>query len=69
MESKKNPIVKKHNSKINVIEDDINDIKLLNVRELCGFERVSFNIALRVALNSMNIMNKNNFKMFTIYNM
>ena len=61
METKKNPIVKKHNSKINVIEDSANDIKLLNVRELCGFERVSFNIALRVALNSMNIMNKNNF--------
>lgn len=61
IESKKNPVVKKHKSKINVIEDEGNEIKLLNVRELCGFERVSFNIALRVALNSMNIMNKNNF--------
>jgi len=61
IENKKNPVVKKHNSKINVIEEEGNDIKLLNVRELCGFERVSFNIALRVALNSMNIMNKNNF--------
>lgn len=42
------------------IEEE-SDIKLLNVRELCGFERVSFNIALRVALNSMNVINKNNF--------
>jgi DNA repair exonuclease SbcCD ATPase subunit len=62
----KTNIPKKTKSKIKIIEDveDIeeeSDIKLLNVRELCGFERVSFNIALRVALNSMNIINKNNF--------
>ena len=59
-------IVKKTKSKIKIIEEvkvegETDDIKLLNVRELCGFERVSFNIALRVALNSMNVVNKNNF--------
>ena len=58
--------VKKPKSKIKIIEDnedveEENETKLLNVRELCGFERVSFNIALRVALNSMNVVNKNNF--------
>ena len=53
----------KTKSKIKIIEDveEENETKLLNVRELCGFERVSFNIALRVALNSMNVVNKNNF--------
>jgi len=64
IKNKKITNVKKTKSKIKIIED--NDVtneetKLLNVRELCGFERVSFNIALRVALNSMNIINKNNF--------
>lgn len=64
IKNKKISVVKKTKSKIKIIEDnDITneEIKLLNVRELCGFERVSFNIALRVALNSMNIINKNNF--------
>ena len=36
-------------------------IKYLNVSQLCGYERVSFNIAVRIALNSMNITTKNNF--------
>ena len=39
----------------------INDNKFLNVRELCGYERISFNIAFRLALNSMNAITKNNF--------
>lgn len=39
----------------------INENKLLNVRELCGYERIAFNIAFRLALNSMNAMTKNNF--------
>lgn len=64
VKSKKTVIIKNIKSKINIIEEgkgEEDDIKLLNVRELCGFERVSFNIALRVALNSMNVVNKNNF--------
>jgi len=64
IKNKKITTVKKTKSKIKIIEDNHDtdeEIKFLNVRELCGFERVSFNIALRVALNSMNIINKNNF--------
>jgi DNA repair exonuclease SbcCD ATPase subunit len=37
------------------------EIKYLNVKELCGFERVAFNVGLRLALNNMSIINKNNF--------
>jgi DNA repair exonuclease SbcCD ATPase subunit len=61
MENVKNPTSKKNKSNVQNKEDIDPEVKLLNVRELCGFERVSFNIALRIALNSMNIMNKNNF--------
>jgi DNA repair exonuclease SbcCD nuclease subunit/DNA repair exonuclease SbcCD ATPase subunit len=35
--------------------------KYLNVSQLCGYERVAFNIGIRIGLNSMNIMTKNNF--------
>lgn len=33
----------------------------LNVLKLCGYERIIFNIGLRLALNSMNLYYKNNF--------
>jgi DNA repair exonuclease SbcCD nuclease subunit/DNA repair exonuclease SbcCD ATPase subunit len=33
----------------------------LNVLKLCGYERIIFNISLRLALNSMNLFYKNNF--------
>lgn len=41
---------------------DVSDGNLyLNISECSGFERTAFNIGLRLALNSMNITNKNNF--------
>jgi DNA repair exonuclease SbcCD ATPase subunit/DNA repair exonuclease SbcCD nuclease subunit len=41
---------------------DMSDGNLyLNISECSGFERTAFNIGLRLALNSMNITNKNNF--------
>ena len=39
----------------------MNDDKLLNIRELCGYERIAFNIGFRLSLNAMNVMSKNNF--------
>jgi exonuclease SbcC len=39
----------------------IDENKYLNVRELCGYERIAFNIGFRLALNNMNTMIKNNF--------
>jgi DNA repair exonuclease SbcCD ATPase subunit len=39
----------------------MDDKKLLNVRELCGYERITFNISFRLALNNMNVVTKNNF--------
>jgi DNA repair exonuclease SbcCD nuclease subunit/DNA repair exonuclease SbcCD ATPase subunit len=33
----------------------------LNVKHLCGYERIIFNLSIRLALNNMNIMTKNNF--------
>ena len=45
-----------------IIEDKDNKaIQTLKISELCGYERVSFNIAIRLALNSMSVLNKNNF--------
>jgi DNA repair exonuclease SbcCD ATPase subunit/DNA repair exonuclease SbcCD nuclease subunit len=38
-----------------------NEISELNVKNLCGYERIVFNLALRLGLNNMNIMTKNNF--------
>ena len=35
--------------------------KELNIKSLCGYERIVFNISMRLALNNMNIMTKNNF--------
>lgn len=35
--------------------------KYLNIKRLSGYERTCFNIAIRVALNSMNVIMKNNF--------
>lgn len=52
----------KHN-KI-VIDDDLNDIddtKDINLKSLCGYEKIIFNISLRLALNNMNTIVKNNF--------
>jgi DNA repair exonuclease SbcCD ATPase subunit len=53
---------KKHNkiiteNDLDVIDDD-NDI---NLKSLCGYERIIFNISLRLSLNNMNTMIKNNF--------
>ena len=53
---------KKHNKII--IEDDLDDIddkKDINLKSLCGYERIIFNISLRLALNNMNVVVKNNF--------
>ena len=36
-------------------------INTVRISELCGYERVTFNIAIRLALNSMSVLNKNNF--------
>jgi len=38
-----------------------NIIKEVNARQLSGYERIAFNLSLRLGLNSMNIMTKNNF--------
>jgi len=35
--------------------------KDINLKSLCGYERIIFNISLRLALNNMNVMIKNNF--------
>ena len=40
---------------------NMGDGKLLNIRELCGYERIAFNIGFRLSLNAMNVMSKNNF--------
>jgi len=37
------------------------DDKDINLKSLCGYERIIFNISLRLALNNMNVMVKNNF--------
>jgi DNA repair exonuclease SbcCD ATPase subunit len=37
------------------------DEQKLNILKLCGYERIIFNISLRLALNSMNLFYKNNF--------
>ena len=50
---------KKHN-KIQIY-DDLDDINNINLKSLCGYERIIFNISLRLALNNMNSMIKNNF--------
>lgn len=46
-----------------IIDDDLNDNneKDINLKSLCGYERIIFNISLRLALNNMNSMIKNNF--------
>jgi len=46
-----------------IIDDDLddNDEKDINLKSLCGYERIIFNISLRLALNNMNSMIKNNF--------
>jgi len=45
-----------------ILEDKDNKaIQTLKINELCGYERVSFNIAIRLALNSMSVLNKNDF--------
>lgn len=53
---------KKHN-KIVMDEDldDIDDTKDINLKSLCGYEKIIFNIGLRLALNNMNTTIKNNF--------
>jgi len=53
---------KKHN-KIVIDEDldDIDDNKDINLKSLCGYEKIIFNISLRLALNNMNTIVKNNF--------
>ncbi len=54
-------IVKKDNliNKKSVKNEEID--KEINVRRLCGYERIIFNLSFRLALNNMNIMMKNNF--------
>ena len=53
---------KKHN-KIVIDEDldDVDDTKNINLKSLCGYEKIIFNISLRLALNNMNTIIKNNF--------
>jgi DNA repair exonuclease SbcCD ATPase subunit len=53
---------KKHN-KITTDEDldVIDDTKDINLKSLCGYEKIIFNISLRLALNNMNTIIKNNF--------
>jgi DNA repair exonuclease SbcCD ATPase subunit len=68
-ESKINNIIRNLSNYEIKIEVDKNNVKfykiienkLLNVRKLCGFERIAFNIGFRLALNNMNVMTKNNF--------
>ena len=53
---------KKHNKiVINEDLDDIDDTKDINLKSLCGYEKIIFNISLRLALNNMNTIVKNNF--------
>ena len=53
---------KKHN-KIVIDDnlDNIDDSKDINLKSLCGYEKIIFNISLRLALNNMNTIVKNNF--------
>ena len=53
---------KKHN-KIVIDEDfdNVDDTKNINLKSLCGYEKIIFNISLRLALNNMNTIVKNNF--------
>ena len=37
------------------------DNKFLNIKRLSGYERTCINIAIRIVLNSMNVVMKNNF--------
>lgn len=39
-----------------IIED-----KIINVNSLCGYEKIVFNMGMRLALNNMNVVLKNNF--------
>lgn len=43
------------------LTDDKDIEKYINLKSLCGYERIIFNISLRLALNNMNVMIKNNF--------
>jgi DNA repair exonuclease SbcCD ATPase subunit len=68
-ESKINNIIRNLSNYEIKIEVDKNNVKfykiienkLLNVRKLCGYERIVFNVGFRLALNNMNVMTKNNF--------
>ena len=68
-ESKINNIIRNLSDYEIKIEVDKNNVKfykiiknkLLNVRKLCGYERIVFNVGFRLALNNMNVMTKNNF--------
>ena len=55
----------KVSKKQNIITNNNNNIldnnKDINAKSLCGYERIIFNISLRLALNNMNVMTKNNF--------
>jgi DNA repair exonuclease SbcCD nuclease subunit len=46
-------------NKIILTTDD--NCRYLNASQLSGYERIVFNLSLRIGLNSMNIMTKNNF--------
>ena len=50
--------VEKNSIKFNKKEK--ND-RFINVRKLCGYERIVFNVGLRLALNDMNTMTKTDF--------
>ena len=70
LENKINNIIRNLSNYEIVIEIEKNSIdfnkivdinKRLSISQLCGYERIVFNIAFRLALNNMNILNKNNF--------
>jgi DNA repair exonuclease SbcCD ATPase subunit len=54
-------INKQYVFKKNIEDKEGKVIQTLKICELCGYERVAFNIAIRLALNSMSVLSKNNF--------
>lgn len=54
-------ISKKHNKIMIDDFDEVDETKDINLKSLCGYEKIIFNISLRLALNNMNTIVKNNF--------
>ncbi len=54
-------IINKTENKVKKQLKNDDEDKELNVKNLCGYERIIFNLSIRLALNNMNIITRNNF--------